>query len=97
VPEYTETNSLTDGGLVGRFQDQAVVTRFLDTAKIGDIGVLIRDQQADNLGVEFARARQVAHREPDMAGPGDIEGGREIGLGYGHTSMHSESAPMVRI
>jgi len=94
VPEYTETDGFTHRRFFGCLQDEAVMTGFLDAAKINDIGILVRNQQPDYLSIKFTCPRQIAYREPDMTGTGDVERGRVVGLRYGHRLMHSAVEPM---
>jgi len=65
--------SLTRRRRAGSLEDQAVMRALLDTPEIKRVTIFVADHQAENLGVELAAARQIAHIAGQVAGAGDAK------------------------
>jgi hypothetical protein len=63
---------------------EAVVAALLHPAQPDRVGILVAHDQTQHLDVEIAAGGEVARREHEMAGAGDVEGRIEVGLRNGH-------------
>ena len=82
--EHAEADALALRLAQGALEREAVVAALLHPAQPDRVGVLVAHDQTQHLGVEIAAGGEVARREHEMAGAGDVEGRIEVGLRNGH-------------
>ena len=71
----------------GFAQDHAVMAALFHGAQVDGLLVLIRDLQAKDVDIEFARGGKVLDPEHDVAEAHDVERRVEIGGRNGHVSV----------
>ena len=70
-------------------ENEAVMTRLGDAAKIERIAVFIADNEAEEVHVEVSAHRQILHGEHRMARARDVEGRIVDGLRNAHGALQS--------
>src|SRR5262245_41787385 len=82
--EHAEADALALRLAQGALEREAVVAALLHPAQPDRVGILVAHDQAQHLDVEIAAGGEVARREHEMAGAGDVERRIEVGLRNGH-------------
>src|SRR5262245_16580141 len=71
------------------------MARLLQTAQIKRVGIGLRHDEPDNLGVKTTASLQIGHAEHDVARTGDVKFGVINRVGYPHAAPLAASWPVI--